>query len=218
MDFDHLIVAGPDLEQLVTDCVQGTGVTPDAGGRHLGNGTHNALLGWGPARYVELLAPDPQQSGGPFLESIAHLRAPTLHTWCARAGSAAVVAARMERAGLRLRRMPLERVRADGVRLVWELLFAEGHPFGPLVPFFIDWGEAEHPAGYLRAQLQVQSLRLRHPDAAGLRALLGALGGVPPELEVVAGGVGMQAALRGPAGWWLPGRSVPPGGDAELSS
>jgi hypothetical protein len=206
MEFDHLIVAGPRLPELTAACHAHTGVVADPGGRHLGNGTHNALVGWGPARYLELLAIDPEQAGGPFAEGIAHLPAPTPHTWCARAGSAEAIAARIEGAGLRPRRMPLSRLRPDGVVLTWELLFVDGHAYGPLVPFFIDWGEAPHPAGSLRAQLQVDRLRLAHPDAAGLRALLQELGGVPPELEVVTGGrPRLEAHLRGPAGVWVPG-------------
>jgi hypothetical protein len=206
MEFDHLIVAGPKLLELTAACHAHTGVAADPGGRHLGNGTHNALVGWGPARYLELLAPDPAQAGGPFAEGIAHLQAPTSHTWCARAGSAEAIAACIEGAGLRVRRMPLSRVRPDGVRLTWELFFADGHAYGPLVPFFIDWGDVPHPAGGLRAQMQVDALQLRHPDAAGLRGLLRDLGGVPPELEVVSGEwAAVAVRLRGPAGVWVLG-------------
>ena len=209
MELDQLICDAPELAQIITSLRAGTGVTPDAGGRHLGNGTHNALIGWGPARYLELLALDPEQRGGPFAAGIAHLQAPTLHTWCARAGSAASIAERIAAAGLRVRRLPLSRLRPDGVQLSWELLFPEGHAYGALLPFFIDWGEAPHPAGALRSQVRVAPLQLRHPDAAGLRTLLHALGGVPPEIEVVAGEQPeIAAAVHGPAGVWSRGVSA----------
>jgi SAM-dependent methyltransferase len=100
MTLDHLILAGPELEPLEALVRERTGVVPVRGGRHLGHGTHNALVGLGAGHYLELLAVDPAQGGGPFAATIAHLRSPALHTWCALAGDAATVAERARALGL----------------------------------------------------------------------------------------------------------------------
>jgi hypothetical protein len=181
---DHAILAGPSLPDLVAAFEARTGVPAMPGGRHAGQGTHNALVGLGPGRYLELLAPDPEAEDGPFRASIAYLAAPALHTWCARGADADAFEARVRAAGLEPRRIAMARTRPDGVRLAWELVFADGHGFGGLVPFFIDWGGSAHPSASLGAPLAWRSLVLEHPDAAGLAELLAALGGAPESVRV----------------------------------
>ena len=93
----------------------------------------------------------------------------------------------------------MARTRPDGVRLAWQLVFVDGHPFGGLVPFFIDWGESPHPSTTLGAPLEWRSLTLEHPDAPRLAAVLEALGGVPEAVRIVPG-----AAPRLVAEWGSP--------------
>jgi hypothetical protein len=202
---DHLIVAGPDLDVLVHHVAAATGVVAAPGGRHAGQGTRNALLGLGAGRYLELLAPDPEQEGGEFRASIAYLDAPALHAWCVRVGDADAVARRVAEAGARPRRLAMARQRPDGVTLRWELVFVDGHPYGDLVPFFIDWQGSPHPSAALPDGLSCDGLRLAHPDPGGLRALLTGIGGLPEEVRVQAGEEPeLRAAWRGPgrAGTW----------------
>lgn len=198
---DHVILAGPALPDLSDAFEARTGVRATPGGRHAGQGTHNALVGLGPGRYLELLAPDPEAEDGPFRASIAYLGAPALHTWCVRGGDAEAFEARVRAAGLEPRRIAMARTRPDGVRLAWELVFVEGHPFGGLVPFFIDWGASPHPSAALGAPLAGGSPTLEHPDAGRLTALLEALGGVPDDVRVApAAAPRLVAGWRGPRG------------------
>ena len=198
---DHAILAGPALLDLTDAFEARTGVPATPGGRHAGQGTRNALVGLGPGRYLELLAPDPEAEDGPFRASIAYLDAPALHTWCVRGGDADAYEARVRVAGLAPRRIAMARTRPDGVRLSWQLVFVDGHAFGGLVPFFIDWGASAHPSEALGAPLAFRSLTLEHPDAARLAALLAALGGVPDGVRVApAVAPRLVAAWRGPRG------------------
>ncbi|MBA2667031.1 MAG: VOC family protein [Trueperaceae bacterium] len=211
--FDHVVVAGPTLDALVKLLRDETGVGAAPGGRHVGHGTHNALAhlehgsshtaASGEACYLELLALDPTQDGGPFGEGIAHVDAPTLHTWCLRDGDADDLARRIDRAGATARRLPMSRLRSDGSELAWELVFVDAHPFGPLVPFFVDWRGARHPAPELPRGLVLERFALGHPDHDDLRHLLGELGGVPAGVDVShAERPTLGATLRGPRGTW----------------
>lgn len=219
MTLDHIILAGPELEALEALVRERTGVTPVRGGRHLGHGTQNALVGLGAGHYLELLAVDPAQGGGPFAATIAHLRAPALHTWCALAGSAASVAERARALGLTPRRERMQRRRPDRSMLVWELVFLDGHPYGPLVPFFIDWQKSKHPAAALPRGVTLSSLVLTHPDADGLSDLLARLGGVPEPVRVEQGAAaGSAAELRHGGGTWtLEGPPVDAGDPSETA-
>jgi hypothetical protein len=58
---DHLVVATPSLGAGNEWLEERLGVTLQAGGQHLGWGTHNRLLQLGPDTYLELIAPDPSQ-------------------------------------------------------------------------------------------------------------------------------------------------------------
>jgi hypothetical protein len=206
---DHVILAAPALSDLTAAFEARTGVPAAPGGRHAGQGTHNALVGLGPGRYLELLAPDPEAAGGPFRDAIAYLSAPGLHTWCVRGDAdgghtalgAEAFAARVVAAGATPRRTAMARTRPDGVRLAWELVFVDGHGFGGLVPFFIDWLGSPHPSAALGSPLAWRDLRLEGPDAAGLTALLNALGGVPDGVRIApAPAPRLTARWRGPRG------------------
>ncbi len=177
---DHLIVAGPDLESLRSWLESETGLRATPGGRHPDQGTHNALVGLGADAYLELMAPDPAGAAdGTYRRSIAHLPAPEILTWCARASSSGALLERAEALGLSIATLDGSRHTQAGTELRWRLAILGGHGFGGHVPFFIDWLGTPHPAAGLPRQAALIELRLEHPDPDGLVNLLSALGMEP---------------------------------------
>jgi hypothetical protein len=85
---DHLVYATPDLNRGVEEIEKILGVRATPGGQHPGRGTRNALITLGPAIYLEIIAPDPEQphpkTPRPF--GIDGLKASRLVAWAAKGG------------------------------------------------------------------------------------------------------------------------------------
>jgi hypothetical protein len=141
---DHLVVGSADLDTGVRWVEERLGVQPTFGGIHEGWGTHNALLGLGD-QYLEVLALDPGQPDVsiPWCDRLRAMTTPALVT---------LAVARSPLSDP----VPMARVRADGVRMEWELQFTET----PL--FFIDWKQAPRPSG-LPDGGRITSLRVTTP-------------------------------------------------------
>lgn len=176
IDLDHLLYAGPVLGRLTRELARTCGEAPTPGGRHLGFGTRNALIGLRPGAYLEMIAPDPDQDGGAFADAIAGLRGSELHAWCVRTDDPDALASRIEASGHGVSRRAMSRATPDGGELAWELLFAGGHDWGGAAPFFIAWGATPHPSERLGVTTRLRQLVTMHPDADGLERWLGELG------------------------------------------
>jgi hypothetical protein len=204
LEIDHLLFAGDDLDALVDEVAAKSGVRARPGGRHVGQGTHNALIGLGPGRYLELMARDPrgdEGGSGAYRRSFAYLQEPALHTWCVRVDDMNGLLSRARTLGLSTEQMESGRTAPDGARLKWTVVAVTGHGYGGLVPFFIDWQGSPHPSLSLGRELELTRITVAHPDAAGLAALLGALGGPVPDVTVEhSSAPRMSAGLTGPAG------------------
>ncbi len=172
---DHLVYASPDLDSAVAALADLLGVRAQSGGQHPGKGTRNALLALGPGSYLEIIAPDPDQSDhtGPRWMSVDALDTPRLLTWAA---SGHDLAARRQRAlahGVPLGPVSSgRRLRGDGVLLHWELTEPEPLIAGGIVPFLIDWGSSPHPSFSAIPGVRLRAFRAEHPDPAPIRAMM----------------------------------------------
>lgn len=176
---DHLVYATPNLERGVEQIESLLGVRASAGGRHLGRGTHNALLALDTDIYLEIVAPDPEQSDPPVPRAFGldGLKEPRLATWAAKSDRLDVVRARAESKDVRLGGIQNgNRRRADGVDLSWRYTDPAAIVADGLVPFFIDWGESPHPALTAPSGSHFLELRGEHPDPASVLQQLETLG------------------------------------------
>ena len=193
---DHLVLATPDLHATAAWLQHQTGVTPSAGGQHVGAGTRNMLCSLGPTSYLEIVGPDPEQPApqGPRPFGIDDLAQAGLVAW-------AIAVPEMDHALNAARAIgfdpgpasSMQRQRPDGVLLSWRLTLN----LAPTTPFLIDWGRSQHPAAAAAPGLELSELRARHPYPDGLSARLDALG---VTMGIVVGSEALVVELRGPLG------------------
>jgi len=176
---DHLVYAAPDLNTGIEAIEKLTGVRATPGGQHPGRGTRNALIALGPASYLEIIGPDPEQPTPPNPRpfGIDGLKAPRLARWVVKGQNLEQLAAEASRKGIQLGEVTSgKRQRPDGVLLTWRYTDPRVDLADGLVPFFIDWGESPHPAATAAKGLTLIALRAEHPDAARVRKILTQLG------------------------------------------
>jgi len=207
---DHLLLGCNDLDHGIAFVEKHTGVRPAMGGVHPGRGTRNALLSLGPLHYLEVIAPDPAQTGNPTTKAelpamLRQLTAPTLVDWAVHTSDILGVAERWRTAGVAFHG-PTQgsRARPDGKMLHWQTLNLDNDR-GALLPFFIQWGaETVHPSVDAPAGCKLESFTVVSPDTASLSAEFRKLG---ISVEVVTGKTAhLRAKIAGSKGTLLLGQ------------
>lgn len=177
---DHLVFAAATLAQGIEHIAALTGVTPRPGGKHLGMGTHNALLRLGEHVYLEIIAIDPEQpkplrrrwfdlDDGNLMADIVDR--PRLIHWVARTPDIEAAA---------------QHARYDAGRILpfargeyrWQIAVPDDgkRPGAGVLPTLIQW-ESAHPADALPdSGLTIEQLAASHPDPATVRRSLERLG------------------------------------------
>jgi hypothetical protein len=199
MLIDHLVYRAPDLAGAIADVEERLGVRAQPGGKHLGLGTHNALLALGPRTYLEIIAPDPgqPQPSVPRPFGLDEVSRGGLAGWAVACQDIDAAAAAARSRGYDPGEVvPMQRAGPTGAVLRWRLTL--GGVAGGLVPFLISWGDTEHPAGSAPRGLVLESFHLEHPDPASLAPLLDALG-ADAEIKLAAAPA-LVAHLGGPNG------------------
>jgi hypothetical protein len=203
---DHIVYAAPDLQQGIEEIEKLTGLRAPPGGQHPGWGTRNALVSLGPAVYLEIVAPDPEQPppAQPRPFGIDRLSRPRLVTWAAKSADLEGLEQAARESGIQLGEVISgSRNRPDGVLLSWRFTSPWTVAADGIVPFFIDWGGSPHPAGTPASGLALVDLRAEHPDVERTGQMLRSLGltlpvrpGPEPALIAVLGGPRGLVELR----------------------
>ena len=176
---DHLVYATPDLKVGIDVVERLLGVRATPGGQHPGAGTRNALVALGPASYLEIIGPDPEQPHhlGARRFGIDGLKAPRLAAWAAKGQDLERLVAEAARRGVNLGPASSgSRKRPDGILLTWRFTSPAAVLGDGIVPFFIDWGKTPHPAQTAAAGATLAGLRAEHPDAQRVEEMLRKLG------------------------------------------
>ena len=166
---DHIIVGTDDLDRGVAWVEQLTGVRAIFGGVHPGRGTRNALLALGPSCYLEIIAPDPQQSSPTWFTQVLTMPEPRLIAWAVHTPDLTALAQGAVAAGFAIDGPHGgARSRPDGKILSWRLFHLRDDR-GGLLPFFIEWGgDSVHPSADAPSGCHLASFQLQAPDAQEL--------------------------------------------------
>lgn len=157
---DHIVISVPNLKEAMDFFEKEFSIRPIMGGKHLGLGTHNALLGLGNPEdkiYLELLAIDPEAEVKEYypMGLSPHITKPYIATWCIRCVDETdiveVTQAISKLGNLyhfgQVRDMQRQTINNDIIS--WRIAFsvAQYHLSHGHIPFLISWDDmALHPA------------------------------------------------------------------------
>lgn len=209
---DHLVVAASTLGEGVRWCQNTLGITPEPGGSHALFGTHNRLIRLRsqahPFAYLEIIAINSEAKptrdnrlprwfdlDDRLVRQQLEKEGPQLLHWVASVPNLASTTAGLRQLGIdRGTIIEASRPTANGL-LQWKMTVRDDGQrlFGGALPTLIEWGD-EHPSDSLaRPTLELQSLRLQHPQAQQLNAALTSIG--LNELPIAIGPPGILAEL-----------------------
>jgi Glyoxalase-like domain len=176
-DLDHILLGVNDLDHGIAWMQERSGVRAIFGGIHPGRGTRNALLSLGPRRYLEIIAPDPQQASAASHNDMAiRVRAaqePRLIAWAVHTSDLASLEQKAVAAGIAVEN-PSDgsRVRPDGKTLQWRS-FALKKDFDGVLPFFIEWNRSStHPSEDAPSGCTLQHFSIESPDMEDVRLVV----------------------------------------------
>ncbi len=179
---DHIILGCNDLDRGIQLVEENTGVRAAIGGVHPGRGTRNALLSLGERRYLEIMAPDPQQvSVEPFaakqLALLKSLTSPRVIAWAQHVADMDALAKKLHDAGIPFQGpWPGSRKRPDGRVLQWKTLNLADDRSG-LLPFFIEWSaDSIHPSKDAPAGCRLEYFEILSADPEELSMTIKRIG------------------------------------------
>ena len=196
---DHILLGCGDLDKGIEFVERHLGARAAFGGVHPGRGSRNALLSLGERRYLEIIAPDPNQPRSADVRQLYKIEAPRLIGWAAHVDDMDALSRQLQAAGIQFD-PPRDgaRQRPSGQTLRWRALSLRNDE-GGLLPFFIEWSkDSLHPSADAPGGCRIDRFELVSPRQDELRALTAKLrldasvaSAARPEL---------RAALSGPKG------------------
>ncbi|KAL3944337.1 MAG: hypothetical protein SGBAC_001584 [Bacillariaceae sp.] len=182
---DHIVLAAPDFQDAMKEFENMTGIKPSVVGSLRGLGTKSARVGLDNNAYIELIAPDPKNSGPIGAALASQLEEGQLMPWHYAIRSSEVEAMKDDYVPNELGWQPdhisMFGASPDGTPKKWEMLYMYGHKIGGVVPFYIDWGHCDHPSATIPEVGALKSLVVRAPGGHKVHDLLSSVDGITVE-------------------------------------
>jgi hypothetical protein len=179
---DHIVLAAPDLQEAMKEFENMTGIKPSIVGSLRGLGTKSARVGLDNNAYIEIIAPDPKNSGPIGAALASELEEGTLVPYHYALRSSEVSDMKDDYVPNELGWQPdhisMFGANADGTPKKWEMLYMYGHGLGGCVPFYIDWGECNHPTASIPEVGALKSFVVRAPAGHKIHDLLSDVKGI----------------------------------------
>lgn len=148
-ELDHIILGTSDMEQSLAEFEEMTGMKPVMVVSMNGVGTKSARVAFQDATFLEIIGPDPKQTGsrllGDKLSTIPSGKMVPLH-YAIRSKKAQNTS--WEDLGVEVDKVSMI-ARDKGLLWKWDMHILEGHNEGGIFPYVVDWGEAHHASGKL---------------------------------------------------------------------
>merc|ERR1712183_862268 len=197
---DHIVIAAPDFQEALKEFENMTGIKPSVVGALRGLGTKTARVGLDNNAYIEIMAPDPKNSGPIGAALAKELEEGTLVPYHYAIRSSEVAEMKDDYVPNELGWQPdhisMFGASQDGTPKKWEMLYMYGHKIGGCVPFYIDWGECDHPTGTIPEVGSLKSLTIQAPAGHKVHDLLSSVKGI----DVEEGDPMMEFAFGSPEG------------------
>jgi len=182
---DHIVIVAPDFQEALKEFENMTGIKPSVVGSLRGLGIKTARVGLDNNAYIEIMAPDPKNSG-PIGAALARdLEEGTLLPYHYAIRSSEVSEMKDDYVPNELGWQPdhisMFGASQDGTPKKWEMLYLYGHKIGGCVPFYIDWGECDHPSATIPEVGSLKSLIIRAPAGHKVHDLLSTVSGIEVE-------------------------------------
>lgn len=175
---DHIAYAVPNLEKSCKDLEEKLGCKVVIGGRHLNNGTHNALINLGNEIYLELLAIDEENKEikSPRWMGVDIITEPRVTRWAIKSDNLGAELATLKEYNEGLAQsFEGSRKKQDGSTLKWHMALPLPSPEIELAPFAVDWKDSIHPTKSLPDECELLSIEFKHPNPAKVNELFSKL-------------------------------------------
>ena len=177
---DHIVYCVPDLKSGIESIQKMTGAKVYPGGKHLNQGTHNAIVRIGEKSYLEIIAKDVENTtlkGARWMGVDYVTDQPRITRWAVQA-EVNTSNLNILRQFDRLLGQPLSgsRLKPDGKKLEWEMSMPMPEPMINSCPFLIDWGHRIHPVDELPMECALLDIQLQSTNPQNLKAVLSELG------------------------------------------
>lgn len=172
---DHLVYCTQNIQEAIIDLESRLGTKVTIGGKHLNQGTQNALINLGGQCYLEILAVDHHNNiKGPKWMGLDVLQSDKLTRWAIKSEDIIQDSNILEAYNSEMGIVEIgTRKMIDGKILSWQMAMPLPYPEIDIVPFITDWSKSEiHPTDTLHQSCEMIELNLNHPKPTTIQYLL----------------------------------------------